>query len=131
MTAVHPEGVDQSAVLSGENLQTRLVIKGKATSAKAGELLSIFNLILTDARLDSRDKVIEMLKEKRSRLESSIQSAGHSVANARLKARYRVGGYIDEITGGISYLVSSFVLFGTMLFTHPLVSVSRALSSPC
>lgn len=109
VTAVHPEGVEQGTVVSGENLQTLLVIKGKATTDKADELLSIFSLVLTEARLDSKDKIIEILKEKRSRLESSIQSAGHSAANARLKARYRVGGYIDEITGGLTYLVSIFI----------------------
>lgn len=30
--------------------------------------------------------------------------SGHSAANTRMKARYRVGGYIDEMMGGISQL---------------------------
>ena len=85
-------------------MQTKLMIQGKATSEKIDELFSIFQLILTDARFDSQAKVIELLKESRSRLESSIQGAGHAIANSRMKARYRVGGYIDEITKGVSYL---------------------------
>jgi len=48
--------------------------------------------------------VIEMLKESRSRIESSIQGSGHTYANTRMKARYNPMGYIDEKTGGISYL---------------------------
>jgi presequence protease len=103
-TAVHPKGVPEDVATAGENLITKLVIQGKATSEKIDELFSIYNLVLTDAKLDSKAKVIEMLKETRSRLESSIQGSGHSAANSRMKARYRVGGFIDEMMGGIEYL---------------------------
>ncbi len=105
-TAVYPRGADESVSASGENMQTKIVISGKATSEKIDKLFSLFNLMLTDARLDSKAKVIELLKESRSRLESSAQRSGHSVANTRMKARYRVGGYVDEITGGVSYLTT-------------------------
>ena len=103
-TAVHPTGVEQSASTAGEHMQTKLVVQGKATSDKVDELLSIFRLILTDANIDSQSKVIELLKESRSRMESRILGAGHSMASTRMRARYRVAGYLDEIQGGISYL---------------------------
>ncbi|KAL7574785.1 hypothetical protein ACA910_010630 [Epithemia clementina (nom. ined.)] len=103
-TAVHPAGIDQSASTAGEHVQTKLLVQGKATSDKVDELLSLFRLILTDAKIDSQSKVIELLKESRSRMESRIQGAGHAVASTRLRSRYRVGGYVDEIQGGVSYL---------------------------
>lgn len=103
-TAVYPKGADEALSASGEYMQTKLIISGKSTSEKIDNLFSLYNLILTEARLDSKAKVIELLKETRSRLESSAQRSGHSIANTRMKARYRVGGYVDEITGGISYL---------------------------
>jgi Zn-dependent M16 (insulinase) family peptidase len=128
-TAVLPEGGDQSTVISGNHMQTKLIMKGKATSDKTEELFSLMNLILTDAQLDSKTRVIEILKEKKSRMESGISgryvenvqpwlsaqtpnnsqfssflNSGHSVANTRMKARYRVGGYIDELLGGITQL---------------------------
>ena len=103
-TAVYPEGVPEDLAANGEYMQSKLLIKGKATSEHIDELFSIFRLILTDARFDSQPKVIELLKESRSRLENSVQGAGHSIANSRMKARYRVGGYVEEITSGISYL---------------------------
>lgn len=102
-TAVHAEG-GEKVVQNGEQMCTKLYLQGKATSDKTEELLSIMKLMLTEARLDSQTRVIEMLRESRSRLESMIQSSGHSAINNRMKARYRVGGYIDEITGGITYL---------------------------
>lgn len=103
-TAVHPEDQDQNKVSSGEQLATKLYFQGKATSEKTGDLLSLMKLMLTDARLDSKTRVVEMLRETRSRLESMVQSSGHSVVQSRMRARYRVGGYIDEITGGLQYL---------------------------
>lgn len=103
-TAVHPDGKDESEILDGNYLQTKLMVKGKATSDKMTELFDLMKLILTDARFDSQTRVIEMLKESRSRKESSIIGGGHSAVNTRMKARYRVGGYIDEILGGISQL---------------------------
>lgn len=134
-TAVHPEGSDESTVMSGTNLQTKLIMRGKATSDKTDELFSTMNLILMDARLDSKEKIIEILKENKSRMEGTVRgryvgctfflldccfevdleslayssfflflSSGHAVANARMKARYRVGGFIDEMMGGITQL---------------------------
>lgn len=101
---VRPDGVADGVVLEGNNMITKLVISGKSTSTKTDELFSIFELILTDAKLDSQKKVIEMLKESKTRLESSIQGSGHSYANTRMKARYSVPGYLGEKMGGISSL---------------------------
>jgi Zn-dependent M16 (insulinase) family peptidase len=72
-TAVHPEGSDESTIMTGTNLQTKLILRGKATSDKTEELFSIMNLILTDARLDSKGKIIEILKENKSRMEGTVR----------------------------------------------------------
>jgi Zn-dependent M16 (insulinase) family peptidase len=103
-TSVTPDSVPSYAIYEGNNMITKLSIRGKATSEKTGELFSIFKLILTEAKIDSKKKVIEMLKETKSRIESSIQGSGHSYANNRIKARYSVGGFLDEKMGGITYL---------------------------
>ena len=101
---VRSDNLPDGGVLEGTNLLTKLIITGKATSTKTDELFSIFKLILTEANLDSKKKVIEMLKETKTRIESSIQSSGHSYANTRMKARYTVSGFLNEKMGGISYL---------------------------
>jgi len=103
-SSIRPTGSEARTVHDGEKLLTKLFIKGKATGDEAGELFSIFNLILTEANLDSEKKVIEMLKETKARIESSIQGSGHSYSNTRMKARYSVNGYLDEVMGGITYL---------------------------
>lgn len=72
-TAVHPEGADEDKVLSGNYLQTKLIVRGKATSDKTDKLFSLMKLVLTEARLDSKARAIEMLKEAKSRAESGIR----------------------------------------------------------
>ena len=103
-TAVHPTGAEESAVLDGNHLQTKLIMKGKATSDKTDELFTLMKTILTDARFDSKNRVIEILKEDKARMEARVQGSGHQAVNMRMKARYRVGGYIDEMMGGITQL---------------------------
>lgn len=99
-----PDGVSQSSVIDGSHMLTKLFIRGKATADKTDELLSLYKLILTETRLDSKSKVQEMLKETRARIESSVQGSGHSFANVRMHARYSVGGYLEEKMSGLSYL---------------------------
>merc|ERR1711966_179961 len=103
-TAVHPEGSAQDAILEGNNLQTKLMVRGKATSDNIGELFDLMKLVLTEANFDSKARVIEMLKKTKAGMEAGIRGSGHSAINTRMKARYRVGGYIDEAMGGIAQL---------------------------
>jgi Zn-dependent M16 (insulinase) family peptidase len=103
---VKSAGVEENVITDCENMVTKLIINGKATSDKVEELFSLFKLILTDAKLDSKNKVVEMLKETKARLESRIQGSGHSYALQRMRARYTAAGYIEEKMGGISFLTS-------------------------
>lgn len=105
-TPVKEDGLDNAIITDCDKMVTKLVIKGKSTSDKTDELFSLFQLILTEARLDSQSKVVEMLKETKARIESNIQGSGHSYALSRMRARYTAAGYIDEKMGGISYLSS-------------------------
>ena len=102
-TPVHQDGVDEASVTDCSTMVTKLVLSGKATADRAEDLFSLFHLILTDARLDSQSKVVEMLKETKSQLQSSIQGSGHSFALQRMRARYTAAAYISEKTGGITY----------------------------
>jgi len=104
MMPVLPNRAPSGTVRDTVNMLTKVFIKGKTTKDRGDELFSIMSDMLTDPKLDSQSKVVEMLKEKKSRAESSIQGSGHSYANTRLKARHSVAGYLDEFFGGISSL---------------------------
>ena len=104
ITPVKKDGLSESIVTDCSTMVSKLVIKGKATGENAEELFSIFSLILTETNLDAKNKVIEMLREGKSRLESGIQGSGHTYALNRMRSRYTAAGYIEEKMSGISSL---------------------------
>lgn len=71
-TAVHPEGSAQESILEGNHLQSKLLLRGKATSDNIGELFDLMKTVLTDANFDSKSRVIEMLKETKAGMEAGI-----------------------------------------------------------
>jgi len=109
-TVVRSDDEAEGTVANGSHMITKLTLQGKATTEKISELFSIFELILSDAKLDSQKKVIEMLKESKTGIESGIQGSGHSFANTRLASRYTPSGFIDEQMSGLTYLDTVKVL---------------------
>lgn len=104
ISGVNQDGASEDVVSSGEHFISKILLTGKATSEKTDELFTIFDLILRDAKLDSKAKIIEILREARSGLETSIQGSGHATANTRIKSRYNVIGYLSEVMSGVSFL---------------------------
>jgi len=84
----------------------KLVVRGKATVDRVEDVLDLMYMILSDNQLDSQAKVVEMLRETKSELESSFVSSGNSFAGSRLSARQSLLGYISEISSGVSYYES-------------------------
>jgi len=83
-----------------------LQLRAKGTVAKLPEMFELVDAILTDAQLDSKAKVVEMLRESKARLESSFISSGNSYAGLRLASRSTLVGYLSEITSGVTYYES-------------------------
>lgn len=81
----------------------RLVIRGKSTAEKSPVMFDIMLAALTDAKLDNKKRAIEMLKATKSGYENAFRSSGNAYAQRRIYARRSIAGYIDEVTGGISY----------------------------
>ncbi|KAG5183571.1 Metalloenzyme, LuxS/M16 peptidase-like protein [Tribonema minus] len=89
-------------IASSDDVVGYLFLRGKAVSAKTPELLDIVRTVVTEARLDSQQRAIEILKETKARLDASIVGSGHSYASMRIESRYTLEGYLNEISGGIS-----------------------------
>jgi len=86
-----------------DDIVFRFVVHGKSTVSQVDDLLSLMYEGITDTNLDSQSRVIEILKSSRAGMESSLRSAGNSYASTRIYAQRSLAGYMDEITGGISY----------------------------
>jgi presequence protease len=79
-------------------------LRGKATTAQVDDLFALMRDVLLDARLDNQERFKQIVLETKAGLESRVVSAGHSVAAARLRARFNAADWFAEQTGGLSYL---------------------------
>lgn len=82
----------------------RLVLSGKAAPDKAEALFSLMGEVLSQCRLDQRERFLRMVLEEKARQEHSFVPAGHMVVAARLKASLSAAGMLAEYTGGVSSL---------------------------
>jgi Zn-dependent M16 (insulinase) family peptidase len=64
------------------------MLTGKSTKDKIPQLFDLFHEILCEAQLDNQKRAVEMLKESKSRRESSVISSGHSYGAIRIGARF-------------------------------------------
>lgn len=93
-----------SSKVDGDDAAALLLVRGKATADRADDLLSIATDILTDARLDNRDRIRQMVLEDKARFEASLVPSGHMMVFSRLRASLSEADWFNEQTGGISYL---------------------------
>lgn len=81
-----------------------LSVGGKAVSTKVDDLFSLLQEILLEPNFDQRDRFSQMLLEAKARLEHGLVAAGHGAVSLRLRARYSVTGWLEELMGGVSHL---------------------------
>jgi len=81
----------------------KLMVRAKATSDKASAMLDLVHEVLSDAKLDTQSKVVEILKESKSQMESRFISSGNAYAAMRLSSRNSLLGYIQESCSGVTY----------------------------
>lgn len=86
----------------GEGTAAWLFLRGKAVPERVGELLAIMHDVLTDARLDNRERIRQMVLEGKAGFESSLAGMGNAVAAQRLRAQLTEGDWFGEQTGGVS-----------------------------
>lgn len=106
--SVKPTGWDdENKVLPGVNILTLLFIRGKCTSERISDLFDVFEKILMDINLDSKDILRNALKSNLSAKKSSLTNRGHSYADTRIRGRYSVRNFLREKMDGYSSLDSS------------------------
>ncbi|WMT88022.1 insulinase family protein [Pelagibacterium sp. 26DY04] len=94
-----------SPILGSNEAAAYLLVRAKAVSDKTGEMLAIVNDILTDARLDNRDRIRQIVAEDKARAEASLVPAGHQYVFARLRSTLHEADWLGEQTGGITQLL--------------------------
>merc|ERR1719235_2062622 len=80
-----------------------MIVRGKATVNQTEDMFQLIHAGLTDAKLDSQARALEILKASKAGMQGSLRSHGNSYAETRLFAQRSLSGYISEVTGGITY----------------------------
>ena len=81
-----------------------LMLRGKATVAKAGELIAILRDLLLSARLDQRERLRRLVLEEKAQLELNLVPVGSYFCGLRLKAAANESGFANEQMYGVSQL---------------------------
>jgi Zn-dependent M16 (insulinase) family peptidase len=90
-----------------------LLLRGKSTVDKTGELLSILKDILLTTEYDNQERFRQILLERKARMEAALIPSGHSLVNRRLRSGQHEAGWVTEEISG----------FENLTFTRELVEL--------
>jgi Zn-dependent M16 (insulinase) family peptidase len=86
----------------GGGTAARLFLRGKAVPEKTNELLAILTDVVTDAKLDNRERIRQMVLEGKAGFESGLAGMGNSIAAMRLKSQFSENDWLNEQAGGVT-----------------------------
>ncbi len=96
----------RSSVVRGpSSMVAYLMLRGKATTARAPEMLDILADVLLTARLDNRERFRQIVLEAKAGAEASLAPAGHQVTNTRLRAHFHPAYRVEEMVNGVENLL--------------------------
>lgn len=81
-----------------------LSVGGKAVESKVEDLFGLLHEVVLDPNFDQRQRFGQMLLEAKARMEHGLVAAGHGAVSLRLRARYTITGWLEELMGGVSHL---------------------------
>jgi Zn-dependent M16 (insulinase) family peptidase len=87
-----------------DRAQCWLFLRGKATSERAADLVSLLGDVLMHPRLDNRERIHQLVLEQKASTESRVVPAGSHLARLRLAAALYPSGLAEERMFGVSYL---------------------------
>jgi Zn-dependent M16 (insulinase) family peptidase len=93
-----------AAVRGSRQAAAWMFLRGKATPAKADQLLAIARDVLLDVRLDNQERFRQIVLEEKAAHEARLVPGGHGVVNTRLRANFDEAGWATEQISGVSYL---------------------------
>jgi presequence protease len=86
----------------GRETAAWLFLRGKAVPDKAEELLAILRDVITDARLDNRERIKQMALEAKAGFESSLAGMGNGIVSMRLRAQFNESDWLSEQASGVT-----------------------------
>lgn len=84
--------------------ELRVMLRAKFLDNKVKNLLDIWKDVLFNAKFSDNERVLQLIKQSKARIEGSIVPAGHRYAIRRSNSNYTKTNWIQEQLSGISQL---------------------------
>jgi hypothetical protein len=81
-----------------------LMLRGKVLNNQVDKLLTIWDEVINDNNLDNKERVLQLVKQRKARTEGSIVPSGHHFALRHANSKLSLTGWIQEQWSGISQL---------------------------
>ncbi len=92
-----------SAVYGTEKAASWFFLRAKALPSQTGDLLAILRDVLLNVKLDNKDRLRQMVLERKAYYESSIASSAAGFVGSRLGSRFGEAGAASAQMGGVGY----------------------------
>lgn len=93
-----------AATREGGRSSAWLFVRAKAMPEHADNLLAILKEVLSDARLDNKERIRQMVLEEKAGFEGRLSGIGHHLVDLRLRAGFGEANRLAEEMDGISHL---------------------------
>ncbi|MDD5089580.1 MAG: insulinase family protein [Candidatus Wallbacteria bacterium] len=106
---LHTGGIEFSSEVlpdcnCAENCFPKLIVKAKCVTGKLSELAALLREILVESRFDESDRILEIVRELKSRFESGMMQSGDYYVQRRIASYFsRYGIYQDRFSGISAY----------------------------
>ncbi len=84
--------------------QSWFMLRSKVLAGMEDELFAILSDVLLTARIDDRDRFLQIVLEEKAGSESALIPSGHRVVNSRLRSRFTEADRVAEKTEGLESL---------------------------
>lgn len=102
-------GIDADPFVSAMNcsgdVAARLIMRGKSTLLKVGDLTDIFQEILCEASFADASRLVQLVQEELAGMEEKIAPMGHRIAMLRAETPHSKAAAISEALQGASQLL--------------------------
>ena len=82
----------------------RFILRSKALASGADKLFGLLSRILTEARIDDRERFRQIVLEEKAQAESALIPSGHRILSLRLRSRFTEADAISDRIGGVEQL---------------------------
>lgn len=96
--------IENFAVRGSSEPASWLFLRGKATADKGPEMFGIMGDILFSGKLDNQSRFLEVLRERKARLEDQLIPEGSSVVSDRIDSHFHAAGRLSEQMSGVDHL---------------------------